>query len=60
MQSTGGRVQRGRHEPKNGIPGMLYRLLWLVLDEHADFIPLRVNERRMPTSVRFAEQFPHV
>ncbi len=39
------------------IPGMLYRLLWLVLDEHATFVPLQINERNMPTAMRLCEQF---
>jgi hypothetical protein len=36
---------------------MLYRLLWLVLDEGSDLLPLHVNGERMPLSMRFVEEY---
>jgi hypothetical protein len=40
-------------------PAMLYRLLWLVLDEHRDLLPLHVDSRNMRKCVQFVDEFPH-
>jgi hypothetical protein len=39
------------------IPAMVYRLLWLVLDEHETLVPLHLEERNMPTAMGLAEEF---
>lgn len=36
---------------------MLDRLLWLVLDQDASFLPLHVEEGNLRTAVTFAEQY---
>ena len=51
-------VERALVALERGIPAMLYRLLWLVLDEQSDLRPLYVQEENMPTAVRFVEQHP--
>jgi hypothetical protein len=35
---------------------LLYKLIWLVMDEDAGFIALPVIERNMPNASRFAEE----
>lgn len=40
------------------LSAMLYRLLWLVLDEHSDLLALHVDSLKMSTCVRFAENYP--
>jgi len=45
---------------QEGIPGMLYRLIWLVVDDHEDFIPLGVDENNMPAAAQFAEEHPAI
>ncbi len=43
---------------EESLPAMLYRIVWLVLDEHQDFIALHVDERNVPSAVQFVEQHP--
>ena len=43
-----------------GMPAMLYRILWLVLDEGAGLIPLYVNASNLPTAVQFVQEFPTI
>lgn len=56
ISSEAHKVEEAIERLEEGIPAMLYRLLWLTLDEHADLIPLNVDERNMPSSVRFVEE----
>lgn len=51
-------VERALVALERSIPAMLYRLLWLVLDEQPDLRPLYVQGENMPTAVRFVEQHP--
>ena len=39
-----------------GMPAMLYRLLWLVLDEDVSLVPLGVDVKNMPTAMKFCEK----
>jgi hypothetical protein len=38
------------------LPSMLYRLIWLVLDEDVMLVSLHIDERNLPTAVRFTEE----
>jgi len=40
------------------IPALLYRFLWLVLDQDATLLPLQVEDANIPNAVRFANQYP--
>jgi hypothetical protein len=42
---------------ERGMSAMLYRLLWLALDEDATLIPLQLDANRMPTAVAFCAEF---
>ena len=42
------------------IPYALHRLVWLMLDQDQKFIPLPVNEERIPLSVKFLGKTPTV
>lgn len=42
---------------ESGSLGMLYRLLWLVLDEDRSLIPLRLDEGGLPTALGFCKEF---
>jgi hypothetical protein len=42
---------------ERGMSAMLYRLLWLALDEDATLIPLQLDASRMPTAVAFCAEF---
>lgn len=53
-------IRGARSEFEKELPELLYRLLWLVLDEDKTLIPLHVNENATPTAVQFAEQHPHL
>lgn len=38
----------------------LYRLLWLILDQDTQFVPVPVNPQQMPLSVKFVDEYEHV
>jgi len=42
---------------ERGMSAMLYRLLWLALDEDPTIVPLHLDETRMPTVVAFCSEF---
>jgi len=42
---------------ENSSFGMLYRLLWLALDEDPSLIPLRLDDGRMLTALGFCKEF---
>lgn len=37
--------------------GMIYRLLWLALDEDPTLVPLRLDDGKMPTASAFCAEF---
>lgn len=42
---------------ESGMSAMLYRLLWLALDEDATLVPLQLDEKKMPTALAFCTEF---
>jgi len=58
INTAGQAVEEARAGWETTIPALLYRLLWLVIDQDASLMPLHVQEGNMPTAVRFAEQYP--
>jgi hypothetical protein len=50
MNEYGETVEDAIATLENGCLGMLYRLLWLALDEDQSLIPLRLEDGRMPTA----------
>jgi hypothetical protein len=45
---------------ENRITATLYRLLWLILDQDAKFIPIPVDEANMPVSSEFVRTYKYV
>jgi hypothetical protein len=42
---------------EHGMAGMIYRLLWLILDEDPTLVPLQLDETKMPTALAFCAEF---
>ncbi len=42
------------------LPELLYRVLWLVLDEHEGLISLHINENALANAGKFVEEHPHL
>jgi hypothetical protein len=45
---------------ENRVTASLCRLLWLIMDEDARFIPIPINRQNMPVSVGFVEGYEHI
>jgi len=57
MNEYGETVEDAITALENGCLGMLYRLLWLALDEDQSLIPLGLEDGRMPTALGFCKEF---
>jgi hypothetical protein len=57
LNEDGHTVEEAITNLEGSIPAMLYRLLWLALDEDPSLIPLQLDERNTGTAVRFCGQF---
>lgn len=53
-------VEEAKLALERGLPGTLYRLAWLVLDEHEDLIPLYTDENNLRVTSQFANEYPHI
>jgi hypothetical protein len=42
---------------EHGMAGMIYRLLWLALDEDPTLLPLQLDDTKMPTALAFCAEF---
>jgi hypothetical protein len=40
-----------------GMAGMIYRLLWLALDEDPTLVPLQLDASKMPTALALCAEF---
>jgi hypothetical protein len=57
LNQEGHTVEEAIANLEGSMPAMLYRLLWVALDEHSTLVPLRLDERSMPTAIRLCEEF---
>src|SRR6266478_2750184 len=57
MNEYGETVEDAITALENGCLGMLYRPLWLALDENQSLIPLGLEDGRMPTALGFCKEF---
>lgn len=53
-------LTNARENNQERIRYALYRLAWLVLDQDAQFIPIPVEPKTMPTSEKFLETYDHI
>jgi hypothetical protein len=56
LNAEGETVEQTIEALEKQIPAMLYRFLWLVLDEDASLAPLHIDGRNLATAVRFAQE----
>lgn len=42
---------------EHGMAGMIYRLLWLALDQDSTLVPLQLDDAKMPTALAFCREF---
>jgi hypothetical protein len=57
INQDGQTVEEAISALENGMTGMIYRLLWLALDEDPTLVPLRLDDIRMPTALAFCAEF---
>jgi len=57
LNEDGRTIEEAIANLERSIPSMLYRLLWLALDEHETLVPLQLDERNMATAMSLCEQF---
>lgn len=57
INQDGQTVEQAISALENGTAGMIYRLLWLALDEDPTLIPLRLDDGKMPTALAFCAEF---
>lgn len=53
-------IERAREHLENGLNGILYRIVWLTIDQHEDFIDIPVNEGHLRTAAQYAENYEDI
>jgi hypothetical protein len=57
INQDGKTVEEAISSLEDGMAGMIYRLLWLALDEDSTLAPLRLDDSKMPTALAFCTEF---
>ena len=57
INQDGQTVEEAISALEKGMAGMIYRVLWLALDEDPTLVPLRLDDSKMPTALAFCAEF---
>lgn len=53
-------IQAAREAFEEELPELLYRFMWLVLDEDKALIPLNIDDKEIPFTLDFVKTHPHL